>query len=79
MGEYPELEEGSDGALSRSLDQCLQTLKINASQRRLKVVEAELRTARAKGDEGRLVSLMEEHDRLARQRDALKEARYGTS
>ncbi len=79
LATYPELETGSDAALSRSLAQCIQTLKINACQRRLKVVEAELRAARASGDESRLVALMEEHGRLARERDALKEVRYGTS
>ncbi len=79
LAQYPELEEGSEAALSQSLAQCLQTLKINACQRRLKTVEADLRAARASGDESRLVALMEEHGRLAREREALKEVRYGTS
>jgi DNA primase len=79
MAHYPELEGGSAEALRLSLAQCIQTLKINACQRRLKVIEADLRAARASGDESRLVSLMEEHDRLAHQRDALKDMRYGPS
>ena len=79
MAHYPELEGGSEEALRRSLAQCIQTLKINACQRQLKVVEAHLRAARASGDESRLVSLMEEHGRLARQQDALKDMRYGPS
>ena len=79
LAHYPELEEGSEAALSQSLAQIKQTLRINACQRRLKAVEAELRAARASGDESRLVTLMEEHGRLAREREALKEVRYGTS
>ena len=79
MAHYPELEGGSAEALRLSLAQCIQTLKINACQRRLKVIEADLRAARTSGDESRLVSLMEEHDRLAHQRDALKDMRYGPS
>jgi DNA primase len=79
MAHYPELEGGSAESLRLSLAQCIQTLKINACQRRLKVIEADLRAARASGDESRLVSLMEEHDRLAHQRDALKDLRYGPS
>ncbi len=79
LAHYPELEEGSEAALSQSLAQIKQTLRINACQRRLKAVEAELRAARASGDESRLVALMEEHGRLAREREALKEVRYGTS
>jgi hypothetical protein len=79
MAHYPELEGGSEEALAQSLAQCIQTLKINACQRRLKVIEADLRAARASGDESRLVTLMEEHDRLAHQRDALKDMRYGPS
>ena len=79
LAHYPELEEGSEAALSQSLAQIKQTLRINACQRRLKAVEAELRAARTSGDESRLVTLMEEHGRLAREREALKEVRYGTS
>ncbi len=79
LASYPELEAGSEAPLERSLAQCLQTLKINACQRRLKVVEAELRAARASGDESRLVALMEEHGRLAREREAFREVRHGTS
>ena len=79
MAHYPELEGGSAEALRLSLAQCIQTLKINACQRRLKVIEADLRAARASGDESRLVTLMEEHDRLAHHRDALKDMRYGPS
>ncbi len=77
MAKYPELESGSDAALRQSLDQCLQTLKINASQRRLKALVAEMRAARASGDESRLVTLMQENDRLAHQLDALKDLRHG--
>ncbi|GAC1484169.1 MAG: DNA primase [Candidatus Dormibacteria bacterium] len=78
LAQYPELDSGSEAALKQSLEQCLQTLKINACQRRLKAVEADLRAARASGDESRLVALMEEHGRLAREREALKDMRYGT-
>jgi DNA primase len=77
MAKYPELESGSDAALRQSLEQCLQTLKINASQRRLKALVAEMRAARASGDESRLVTLMQENDRLAHQLDALKDLRHG--
>ncbi len=78
LAQYPELDSGSEAALKQSLEQCLQTLKINACQRRLKAVEADLRAARATGDESRLVALMEEHGRLAHEREALKDMRYGT-
>jgi len=79
LAQYPELDSGSEAALRQSLEQCLQTLKINACQRRLKAVEADLRAARATGDESRLVALMEEHGRLAREREALKDMRNGAS
>ncbi|MDQ6885158.1 MAG: DNA primase [Candidatus Dormibacteraeota bacterium] len=78
LAQYPELDSGSEAALKQSLEQCLQTLKINACQRRLKAVEADLRAARASGDESRLVALMEEHGRLAHEREALKDMRYGS-
>jgi len=78
MTRYPELDSGSEAALHQSLEQCLQTLKINASQRRLKALVAEMRAVRASGDESRLVSLMQENDRLARELDALKAVRYGS-
>jgi hypothetical protein len=77
MAKYPELDSGSEAALRQSLEQCLQTLKINASQRRLKALVAEMRAARASGDESRLVTLMQENDRLAHQLDALKDLRHG--
>jgi len=77
MAKYPELDSGSEAALRQSLEQCLQTLKINAAQRRLKALVAEMRAARASGDESRLVTLMQENDRLARELDALKDLRYG--
>jgi DNA primase len=77
LAQYPELDSGSEAALKQSLEQCIQSLKINAAQRRLKAVEADLRAARATGDESRLVTLMEEHGRLARDREALKDMRYG--
>ena len=77
LAQYPELDSGSEDALKQSLEQCIQTLKIVAARRRLKAVEADLRAARATGDESRLVTLMEEHGRLAREREALKEMRYG--
>jgi len=77
LSQYPELDSGSEAALKQSLEQCIQTTKINAAQRQLKVVEAELRAARATGDESRLVALMEKHGRLAREREALKDMRYG--
>ena len=79
MTRYPELESGSEAALRQSLEQCLQTLRINASQRRLKALVAELRAARVSGDESRLVALMQENDRLARELGALKESRSGAS
>ena len=79
MTRYPELDSGSEAALRQSLEQCLQTLKINASQRRLKALVGEMRAVRASGDESRLVTLMQENDRLARELDALKDMRYGTS
>ena len=79
MTRYPELDSGSEAALRQSLEQCLQTLKINASQRRLKDLVGEMRAVRASGDESRLVTLMQENDRLARELDALKDMRYGTS
>jgi len=78
MTRYPELDSGSEASLRQSLEQCLQTLKINASQRRLKALVAEMRAVRASGDESRLVSLMQENDRLARELDALKAVRYGS-
>src|SRR6202011_2903553 len=77
MAKYPELDSGSEAALRQSLEQCLQTLKINAAQRRLKALVAEMRAARASGDESRLVTLMQENDRLAHQLDALKDLRHG--
>src|SRR5712691_5267988 len=77
MAKYPELDSGSEAALRQSLEQCLQTLKINAAQRRLKALVAEMRAARAAGDESRLVTLMQENDRLAHQLDALKDLRHG--
>ena len=77
MTRYPELDSGSEAALRQSLEQCLQTLKINAVQRRLKALVAEMRAARASGNESRLVTLMQENDRLARELDALKDLRYG--
>jgi DNA primase len=77
MIRYPELDSGSEAALRQSLEQCLQTLKINAAQRRLKALVAEMRAARAVGDESRLVTLMQENDRLARQLEQLKDLRYG--
>ena len=77
MAKYPELDSGSEAALRQSLDQCIQTLKINAAQRRLKALVAEMRSARASGDESRLVTLMQENDRLAHQLDALKDLRHG--
>jgi len=77
MAKYPELDSGSEAALRQSLEQCLQTLKINAAQRRLKALVAEMRAARATGDESRLVTLMQENDRLAHQLDALKDLRHG--
>jgi hypothetical protein len=77
MAKYPELDSGSEVALRQSLEQCLQTLKINAAQRRLKALVAEMRVARASGDESRLVTLMQENDRLAHQLDALKDLRHG--
>jgi len=79
MTRYPELDSGSEAALRQSLEQCLQTLKINAAQRRLKALVAEMRAARASGDESRLVTLMQENDRLARELDALKDMRHGPS
>jgi DNA primase len=78
MTRYPELDSGSEAALRQSLEQSIQTLKINASQRRLKALVAEMRAVRASGDESRLVSLMQENDRLARELDALKAVRYGS-
>jgi DNA primase len=81
LAEYPELDEGNEVALAISLAQCVQTLKINAGVRRLKVVEAELRTvsesASTDGDAERVQALMEEHDRVARDVDALKAVRSG--
>lgn len=77
MTRYPELETGSEAALRQSLEQCLQTLRINAAQRRLKTLVAEMRAAHASGDESRLVALMQENDRLARELDSLKAVRYG--
>jgi DNA primase len=77
MAKYPELDSGSEAALMQSLGQCIQTLKINAAQRRLKALVAEMRAARASGDESRLVTLMQENDRLAHQLDELKDLRHG--
>jgi DNA primase len=78
MTRYPELDSGSEASLRQSLEQSIQTLKINASQRRLKALVAEMRVVRASGDESRLVALMQENDRLARELDALKAVRYGS-
>jgi DNA primase len=77
MTRYPELDSGSEAALRQSLEQCLQTLRINAAQRRLKALVGEMRAAHASGDESRLVTLMQENDRLARELDSLKAVRYG--
>src|SRR2546428_501510 len=57
MAKYPELDSGSEAALGQSLEQCLQTLKINAAQRRLKALVAEMRAARAARDGCRVRSL----------------------
>jgi hypothetical protein len=62
----------------RTLTPGSQTPKINASQRRLKALVAEMRAVRASGDESRLVALMQENDRLARELDALTAVRYGS-
>jgi len=78
MTRYPELDSGSEASLRQSLEQSIQTLKINASQRRLKALVAEMRAVRASGDETRLVALMQENDRLARELDTLKAVRYGS-
>ena len=78
MTRYPELDSGSEASLRQSLEQSIQTLKINASQRRLKALVAEMRAVRASGDESRLVTLMQENDRLARELDTLKAVRYGS-
>src|SRR3989441_9731123 len=77
MAKYPELDSGSEAALRQSLEQCLPTPKIHAAQRRLKALVAEMRAARAAGDESRLVTLMQENDHLAHQLDALKDLRHG--
>jgi hypothetical protein len=76
-GKYPELDSGSRAAPPSVLEPYSQRLKINAAQRRLKALVAEMRAARASGDESRLVTLMQENDRLARELDALKDLRYG--
>src|SRR3989442_4535664 len=77
MAKYPELDSGSEAALRQSLEQCLQTLKINAAQRRLKALVAEKRAARAAGDESPLVTPKQENEHLAHQVDALKDFRHG--
>ena len=75
MGRYPELNSGSEAVLRQSLEQCLQTLKINAFKRRLKAVGTDLRTAGTSIDNERLA----EYQRLAVEREALKEVRHGAS
>ena len=75
---YPELEEGNDAALQLSLGQCLQTIKISSIGRALRRLESELRAAREQGNESRLVHLMEEHQRLAKDREALRGVRGGS-
>jgi DNA primase len=74
---YPELEEGNDAALQLSLGQCLQTIKIGSLNRGLRRLESELRTARQQGNETLLVQLMEQHQKLARDREALRGVRGG--
>src|SRR2546428_10557007 len=73
MAKYPELDSGSEAALRQSLEQCLQTLKINAAQRRLKALVAEMRAARAAGGEFRLLTFQQGSRPLAHQPDAPKE------
>src|SRR3989454_1225537 len=77
MAKYPELDSGSEAALRQSLEQCLQTLKINAAQRRLKALVAEMRAARAAGDESRLVTLIHENDHLAHHIQSPQNLRHG--
>src|SRR5256712_7772260 len=79
MAKYPELDSGSEAALRQSLEQCLQTTRINAAQRRLKALVAEMRAARAAGDESRLVTLMQGKDTIGPPLDALKDLRHGQS
>ena len=75
----PKLNRGQEGsALGRRMPS-IETPKINASHRRLNALVGEMRAVRASGDESRLVTLMQENDRLARELDALKDMRYGTS
>jgi hypothetical protein len=79
MTRYPELDSGSEAALRQSLEQCLQTLKINAAQRRQKALLAEQRAADASGDKARLVTLGQEYDELSHRVESLKAVRYGPS
>ncbi|MDQ6711927.1 MAG: DNA primase [Candidatus Dormibacteraeota bacterium] len=74
MAKYPELESGSDTLLRQSLAQCLQTLKINASKRRLKELGVGMRSAETADERRRLGA---EYQRLAEESESLKEVRHG--
>ena len=68
---YPELEEGSDVALRVSLAQCVQTLKIKSTERRLRALQPRLR------EPGVPPSVAEEFQRLSEDLTALKAVRSG--
>ena len=68
---YPELEEGSDAALRVSLAQCVQTLKIKSTERRLRALQPRLR------EPGVPPSVAEEFQRLSEDLTALKAVRSG--
>jgi DNA primase len=76
MTRYPELETGSEAALRLSLEQCVQTLKINARERRLRALGAALRNAETSDERNRLAA---EYHNVSLEKEAIKELRSGAS
>jgi hypothetical protein len=74
MSRYPELETGSEAALRLSLEQCVQTLKINARARQLKALGNALRNAQTPDERNRLAA---EYQSLSSEKQAIQELRSG--
>jgi DNA primase len=74
MSRYPELESGSEAALRLSLEQCVQTLKINARARQLKALGTALRNAQTPDERNRLAA---EYQSLSSEKQAIQELRSG--
>jgi DNA primase len=68
---YPELEDGNEIALAVSLAQCVQTLKIKSTERRLRALQPRLR------EPGAAPAVAEEFQRLSEALVALKAVRSG--